>query len=79
MAGRKNTVPDQQILQLFEESDDPFLTTSEVADEFGFTNSGILKRLKALADDGKLGSKSAGKGKAWWLTDEGREYVAAEE
>jgi predicted ArsR family transcriptional regulator len=66
MAGRKETVSDEEILRLFEESSDPFLTTSEVADELGFSNHGARKRLYRLAEEGELEFKRVGNAPAWW-------------
>ncbi|WP_049982782.1 winged helix-turn-helix domain-containing protein [Halorubrum sp. BV1] len=79
MAGRKETVSDEEILRILLRSSDPFLSTTEVAEELGFSNSGVLKRLKPLADDGYLNSKSVGRGDAWWLTDDGRDFLSDED
>ncbi|WP_435363520.1 hypothetical protein [Haloarchaeobius sp. DYHT-AS-18] len=78
MAGRKETVTDAEILQLFLESDDPILTTREVADAFDFSNEGMRKRLYALEDDALLQFKKAGRSPVWWITEEGRETVERE-
>jgi len=67
MAGRKETVSDEEILQLFEEASDPVLTTSEVADYLDFSKEGARKRLYNLADDGKLDYKKAGRNPVFWL------------
>jgi Fic family protein len=76
MAGRKPTVSDFEILQFFVNSNDPFLTTAEVADLAGFsTNSGANKRLSELETEGFVESKKVGRGLAWWITDAGRQYL----
>ncbi|TKX80266.1 hypothetical protein [Halorubrum sp. SD626R] len=67
MAGRKETVSDSEIVNLFEETTDPVLTTSEVAEELEFTLTGARKRLYALEDEGVLRMKKAGNSPVWWL------------
>ena len=73
--GREETVEDNEILQIFFESEDPVLFTGEVADEIGFSNQGTLPRLHNLADQGLLESKDGGRSIVWWLTDEGRSAI----
>ncbi|MFC4407974.1 hypothetical protein [Haloarchaeobius iranensis] len=75
MAGRKETVSDSEILNFFAESDDPVLTTSEVADAFDFSNEGMRKRLYSLVDESALDYKKAGRSPVWWLTEAGRESL----
>ena len=79
MAGRKETVSDDEILQIFVESPDPFLVTSEIADQLGFSNTGARKRLYNLAEQDYLDYKKAGNSPAWWLTDAGRDRLAEAE
>lgn len=79
MAGRKPTISDSEIIQFFTNSDDPFLTTGEVADLAEFsTNSGANKQLTKLESQGYVESKNVGRGLAWWVTDAGCEYLEAE-
>jgi len=79
MVGRKPTVSDSEIIQFLINSDDPFLTTGEVANLAGFsTNSGANKRLTELESQGYVESKNVGRGLAWWVTDAGREYSEPE-
>ncbi len=75
MAGREETVDDKQILAFVDASSDPVVTTAETADHFGFSNSGILKRLHSLEDSGLLESKKAGRTFVWWITDRGQAYL----
>lgn len=79
MAGRRDTVSDAEILRFFTESNDPFLSTVEVADFLGFSNEGARKRLYDLADEGYLDYKRVGRSPAWWLTEKGVEYLRDEE
>lgn len=65
---RTKQISDEEILHVFKESEDAFLTAGEIADTFGYTNQGIIKRLNDLHDRGLVERKEAG-GRAvgWWL------------
>lgn len=75
MTGRKPEITDEKILEVFDRSPDPVLGAPEIAEEFGYTSSGIYKRLKDLQKQGYLDSKRVGQGRAWWLTDEGEKML----
>jgi len=77
--GRKETVADEEILRVFETSEDPVLFTGEVADEIGFSNQGTLPRLEKLADEGLLATKKSGRIPIWWLTDQGHACLSEDE
>jgi Mn-dependent DtxR family transcriptional regulator len=65
--GRKPTVSDEEILEVFQQSSDPVLTTKEVADEIGIGRRGAFERLRDLADEGELEMKKIGEtGAVWW-------------
>lgn len=66
-SGRKPTVSDDEILDVFREASDPVLKTAEVSSEIGIGHRGTLARLERLADDGNLKRKSVGPGFVWWL------------
>lgn len=66
--GRKPTVSDEEILDLFRKSADPVLTASEIAEEIPLGRRAVFKRLRNLADQGVLESKETGSGgRVWWL------------
>lgn len=66
--GRKPTVSDEEILNVFREASDPVLTTSEVADSIGLSRRGTFERLKRLANEEALEMKKVGEtGAVWWL------------
>lgn len=68
--GRKPRVTDEQIVEVFRASDDPVLSTSEVADELPIGRRGTLKRLQSLVEDGTLESKPiGGRNTVWWLSE----------
>lgn len=77
-AGREVSVDDKEILEVFEESPDPFLFTGEVADGIDFSTRGTLNRLHELAEKGLIDTKRSGKVPGWWLTDRGRAYLAGD-
>ncbi|MEZ3162315.1 winged helix-turn-helix domain-containing protein [Halorubrum sp. RMP-47] len=65
--GRKPTVSDEEILYVFQQSSDPVLTTSEVAEEIGIGRRGAFDRLRKLTEDGSLEMKKIGEtGAVWW-------------
>lgn len=75
MTGRKPEIDDRDILQEFVHSDDPVLSSPEIAEEFGFTSGGMYKRLQDLESRGLVNSKKIGQGRAWWITSEGRSTI----
>lgn len=65
--GRKPTITDEEILEVFRNSPDPVLTASEVADQLPVERRGVLDRLKNLEDEGVLQAKKVGgRSKVWW-------------
>lgn len=76
--GRKETVSDPEILQIFVEAEDPFLSTSEVADQLGFSNPGTLDRLEELFKQDYLRKKKVGNSYAWWVTETGIAFASEE-
>lgn len=77
-------VTEQDILKAFDHSDDPFLTTSELAEQLPVSRQAVAYRLKKmrekdLVDRKKTGARAAG----WWatvgprLSDETRERADA--
>jgi len=76
VAGRKPTVADERFLEVLSDSTLPVFSTSEVAEQVGFsTNKGAYNRLIALQKEGLVTSKKVGNGRAWWLTDAGRTRI----
>lgn len=68
--GRKPTVTDEEILEVFRVTSDPVLSTGEVAEQIGLGRRGTLDRLKQLTDENKLKSKKIGvKAAVWWSPD----------
>lgn len=77
MGGRKETVTDEEILQIFINADRPFLTSTEVAERLEFTRSGALKRLNSLEKGGYLDVKKTGNVNIWWITDAGKDSLGS--
>ena len=72
--GRKPTVSDAEILDVFRESSDPVLTTKEVAKQLDIGQRGTFDRLDQLAEDDKIEMKKIGEtGAVWWYTEALRE------
>src|SRR6056297_2617387 len=57
---------DENILGVFETTDDPVLTTSEVAEELPIGKRATLNRLEDLVDREEIDSKDVGVGRVWW-------------
>lgn len=72
--GRPPRVSDEEILDVFRESEDPFLIASEVAEGLPIGRRGVYNRLEKLADEGELNYKKiGGRGTVWWLAELGSE------
>jgi GTP-sensing pleiotropic transcriptional regulator CodY len=68
--GRKPRATDADILDGFRETDDPVLSTAEVADRLPIKRRGTLNRLQNLRDAGELEAKQiGGRNTIWWLAD----------
>lgn len=70
--GRNPRVSDEDLLAVFRQTDDPVLSTSEVAAELPIKRRATLTRLQRLEENGILERKQAGgRNTVWWLaTDE---------
>lgn len=68
--GRKSHVSDEEILDVFRESEDPVLTSVELAEQFDITQQAAYNRLSNLVGSGEIERKKVG-GKAvvWWLDE----------
>jgi len=76
--GRKPVVSDSQILELFISASDPVVSAPELAEELPISKTGVYKRLRDLDDRGLVDSKKFGQGRAWWITEKGREFIEDE-
>lgn len=69
--GRKPTVSDAEILNVFRESSDPILTTREVSDSIDIGQRGTFDRLERLVEDDTIKMKKVGgTGAVWWFPEE---------
>lgn len=65
------TESQKQVLELFQDIDEPVLTASEIADEFGITQQAAYSRLKRLHEDGLIDRKEVGaRAVAWWPVED---------
>lgn len=58
---------DEDLLDQFRESEDPFLTSPELAEEFDVSRQWMNDRLRALWKAGELERKPCAAGYAYWL------------
>lgn len=66
--GPKPNDTDQDILNIFEETTEPVLSTAEVASKLSIGHRATYNRLKSLEEAGGLQSKKVGgKSTVWWL------------
>lgn len=78
VVGRKKTISDQEILREIALSPDPIVTTSEIGDKIGMSPQGVYSRFVDLCEDGLIDSRQVGaSARVWWLTDAGRQELAA--
>lgn len=71
MAATAMTVSKEEILELFRESDEPFLTAPEIAEEFDSDRQSINYRLKKLHSRKLVERKEAGsRAVGWWLSED---------
>ena len=62
-------ITSQDILKAFDASDEPVLSATEIAEEFGVTRQTITRRLNEMAEEGLVESKQMGaRSVAWWAT-----------
>jgi len=68
--GPKPSVTDDEILELFQHTDDPVLSTAEVAEQITLERRSVYDRLVALREDGLIDSKQiGGRNTVWWISD----------
>lgn len=75
MVGREKTVSDSEILLVFKESKDPVLSAPEVSKDISIGKTGTYQRLRELESKGWLDSKKIGQGRAWWITEKGKQHL----
>lgn len=69
--GRKPRVSDEDLLTVFRSTNDPVLSTAEIANEVPIKRRGTLRRLRNLEESGTLESKQiGGRNTVWWLSNE---------
>lgn len=69
--GPKPSVTNDEFFTLFQEADDPVLSTAEVTDRVSLSRRSVYDRLQALREDGQLeGKQIGGRNTVWWVFDE---------
>jgi len=63
-------ISDDEILAIFQDTDDPVLSTSEVTEQIPLKRRATYNRLRSLADGGRLESKQiGGRNTVWWVAE----------
>lgn len=68
--GRKPRVTDDEIVAVIREDERPVLTTSMIAEQLPIKRRGLLKRLNALTDDGRVEQMDVGPRSQVWYVDD---------
>ena len=62
-------VTEQDILKVFDATEDPFLTTSEIAEQLPVSRQAVHHRLEQMREKGLVDKKKTGaRGAGWWAT-----------
>jgi predicted transcriptional regulator len=62
-------VTEQEILKVFDATDDPFLTTTELAEQLPVSRQAVYHRLGQMREKGVVDKKKTGaRGAGWWAT-----------
>jgi len=77
MPGPEPEESTERILRLIALHEYPFVTTADLVDELSIGHVQTRKRLDAMADDGLLNVRKAGRTKVFWLTPRGRQSLAS--
>lgn len=73
--GENPALRDDEILTVFQHTDDPVLSTADVADELPIKRRATLTRLQRLVESGALDRKqTGGRNIVWWLTGNNRTH-----
>jgi CTP-dependent riboflavin kinase len=75
MGGRPPDTTDREILRIFSNSNEPVLSTTDIANQLSYSQPGTYSRLAELKEEVFLHSKDIGNAKAWWLTDAGQRFL----
>jgi predicted transcriptional regulator len=71
MAQGKRTVSDAEIVAAIAAREAPFVTSAELANQFGMTRQWAHNRLSELHQDGLIARKKSGaRSVIWWLPDD---------
>ena len=69
MSKQGNKISEQDILKVFDAAEEPFLTSSEIADELPVSRQAVNYRLEKMHENGDVGKKKTGaRSVGWWAT-----------
>lgn len=74
--GPDPSVTDEELLRAISDAYAPAQGTSYVADQVNIDRRVADNHLRRLWDEGLLESEMIGQVRVWWLTDDGRQYIA---
>lgn len=65
---RSKEISDETILKVIRSADDPVVTTPEISEQLPMTRQGVAKRLRQLADEGRVNRKKPNRDVFYWLS-----------
>jgi len=70
MAQGKQTVVDDEIVNIIRKNDDPVVAAVEIAEEFGLSRQWAYYRLEGLVQEGRISKKkSSSNSVIYWVND----------
>lgn len=68
---------ERELLEAIATHEDPFVTSTEIAEDVVIGQQGVYKRLENFEEEGYLLRKRVGaSGTIWWLTHDGRKRLS---
>ena len=75
---KEEGLSDEEILNVIRGADQKVLKTGEIADSLPISQAWTGTRLNELESEGRVHSKSAGRGRVWWLDEAESPFLVAE-
>lgn len=74
--GPDRKATDERILTAIRDAYPPVQGTSDIADSIGVQRQTADKHLRRLEKEGKVKTEKIGTVRVWWLSDEGKQWLA---
>jgi len=77
--GPDPSVSDKEILSAIRDAYPPAISSSDIADAVDLSQQATSRHLKRLRENGYVADDKVGPARIWWLTDQGRRYLASDD